>query len=322
MIETTNLTNTAYDLERYRDADDVRAFLRTFSLDGLEVMPWGENTLSFLPPDAVPGLHLGYFPCWVDFYRGQEEPVLREFGSMQAAYDRFGGETPEAIVEFFRRQMDFAESLHVKYVVFHVSDVSIRETVSYRFEHTDEEVIDASAEVLNRAMEGRAYSFELLLENLWWPGFTFTRPEMTRRMLDGIGYPRTGIMLDVGHLMHTNLDLTGERDGAAYVLRQMDAHGALASRVRGLHMNFGATGDAVRAMLRAGVPQDGDYWTRLGNAYEWILKIDPHRPFETPAAAALIREIQPAYLTHEFITESRAQHEAFLKTQRTAAHLA
>ena len=103
MIETTNLTNTAYDLERYRDADDVRAFLRTFSLDGLEVMPWGENTLSFLPPDAVPGLHLGYFPCWVDFYRGQEEPVLREFGSMQAAYDRFGGETPEAIVEFFRR---------------------------------------------------------------------------------------------------------------------------------------------------------------------------------------------------------------------------
>lgn len=84
MIETTNLTNTAYDLERYRDADDVRAFLRTFSLDGLEVMPWGENTLSFLPPDAVPGLHLGYFPCWVDFYRGQEEPVLREFGSMQA----------------------------------------------------------------------------------------------------------------------------------------------------------------------------------------------------------------------------------------------
>ena len=75
-------------------------------------------------------------------------------------------------------------------------------------------------------------------------------------------------------------------------------------------------------MLRAGVPQDGDYWTRLGNAYEWILKIDPHRPFETPAAAALIREIQPAYLTHEFITESRAQHEAFLKTQRTAAHLA
>ena len=69
MIETTNLTNTAYDRERYRDADDVRAFLRTFSLDGLEVMPWGENTLSFLPPDAVPGLPLGYFPCWVDFYR-------------------------------------------------------------------------------------------------------------------------------------------------------------------------------------------------------------------------------------------------------------
>ena len=35
MIETTNLTNTAYDLERYRDTDDVRAFLPTFSLDGL-----------------------------------------------------------------------------------------------------------------------------------------------------------------------------------------------------------------------------------------------------------------------------------------------
>lgn len=321
MIETTNLTNTTYDLERYRDADDVRAFLRAFSLDGLEVMPWGENTLSFLPPDAVPGLHLGYFPCWVDFYRGREAAVRQEFGTMQAAYDRFGGETPEAIVRFFRQQLDFAESLHVNYVVFHVSDVSIRETVSYRFAHTDEEVIDASAEVLNRATEGRSYSFELLLENLWWPGFTFTRPEMTRRMLEAVRYPKTGIMLDTGHLMHTSLDLTGERDGSTYILRQMDAHGALASRVRGLHMNFGATGDAVRAMLNAQISQDGDYWTRLGNAYEWILKIDPHRPFETSAAATLIREIQPAYLTHEFITESRAQHETFLKTQRAAAQL-
>lgn len=321
MIETTNLTNTVYDLERYRDADDVRAFLRAFSLDGLEVMPWGENALSFLPPDAVPGLHLGYFPCWVDFYRGREEAVLREFGTMQAAYDRFGGEAPEAIVDFFRRQLDFAEALHVKYVVFHVSDVSIRETVSYRFAHTDEEVIDASAEVLNRAMAGRTYSFELLLENLWWPGFTFTRPEMTRRLLDAVRYPRTGVMLDTGHLLHTELSLTGECDGAAYILLQMDAHGALASRVRGLHLNFGATGDAVRAMLNAHASQDGDYWTRLGNAYEWILKIDPHRPFETSSAAELIREIQPAYLTHEFITESRAQHEAFLKTQRAAARL-
>lgn len=88
MIETTNLTNTVYDLERYRDADDVRTFLRAFSLDGLEVMPWGENTLSFLPPDAVPGLHLGYFPCWVDFYRGREEAVKMDGGGHMTAFFR------------------------------------------------------------------------------------------------------------------------------------------------------------------------------------------------------------------------------------------
>ena len=56
-------------------------------------------------------------------------------------------------------------------------------------------------------LDGEDYTFDFLMENLWWPGLTMTRPEMTKRLLSQVHYQKKGIMLDTGHLMHMNLEL-------------------------------------------------------------------------------------------------------------------
>lgn len=120
-----------------------------------------------------------------------------------------------------------------KYVVFHVSDVSPEETLAYRRFHTDEAVIDASAELLNLLFHGKTYPFELLLENLWWPGLTLTSPAMTERLLAAVQYKKAGLLLDTGHLFNTNPALADEAACLAFAHAMLDAHGSLASAIRG-----------------------------------------------------------------------------------------
>lgn len=71
-------------------------------------------------------------------------------------------------------------------MVFHVSDVSIEEGYTYHWLHTNQEVIDAAVEVINLILGTETWPFEFLVENQWWPGFTFTEPEETVRLLEGI----------------------------------------------------------------------------------------------------------------------------------------
>lgn len=117
---------------------------------------------------------------------------------------------PEGLLAQFRAELDYAKAMGARYVVFHVSDVSPEETLTYRRLHSDETVIDASAELLNLLFKGSEYSFELLLENLWWPGFSMTSPAMTARLLAAVQYDKTGILLDIGHLFNANPTLSDE----------------------------------------------------------------------------------------------------------------
>ena len=78
-------------------------------------------------------------------------------------------------------------------------------------------MVDAAAELINSLLDGKGYQFEFLMENLWWPGLTLTRPEITERLLSQVHYPRKGLMLDTGHLMHTNWELRSQEEAVDYI---------------------------------------------------------------------------------------------------------
>ena len=143
-------------------------------------------------------------------------------------------------------------------------------------------------------------TFDFLVENQWWPGFTFLDPAETEYLLSGIEYPRTGIMLDTGHLMNTNPKLRTQAEGVGYILDRIRAHGELKDRVWGMHFHQSLSGEYVRRHTGR-LPEDfpDDYFEAFFREYPHIESIDRHRPWTDPKCVRLLDEIRPRYLTHE-----------------------
>ena len=200
----------------------------------------------------------------------------------------------------FREDLALAVRLKAPYLVFHVSDVSLEEGYTYRWLHTDKAVLDAAVDFANELLRGAEPTFDFLVENQWWPGFTFTEPEKTEYLLERIDYPRVGIMLDTGHLMSTNWRIAGQKQGIAYILEMIEKHGSLAERIEGLHFHQSLSGPYCRKQVGA-VPPDfpEEYFAAFAVSYGHIQQIDRHRPWTEPLCAAIIDRSQPKYLTHE-----------------------
>ena len=67
MIRLFNMTTDQYDLARFSSADDLREFTCSHGLDAIEVLPIGKpDSLSWIPPELVPGIHLSYYNSWYD----------------------------------------------------------------------------------------------------------------------------------------------------------------------------------------------------------------------------------------------------------------
>ncbi len=311
-----NLTTSGEDLDRFESRQALTDFMAGF--DGVELMQLGEDERRIIPPERVIGLHMRYFPYWLDFWNGDLEAVAREFDSLDTAYQLYGGRNRQALVEVFRQELAHAHRWGAEYVVFHVSDASIAESFSLCYRHSDEEVIDTTAALLNEVFAHENGSIALLVENLWQPGLRFTRPEMTRRLMDGIAYPNKGIMLDTGHLFHTNMELRRQEDGVAYIHSLLDAHGSLCRYLRGVHLNQSITGDYMRQTMLNPPELGGSYAKRSEQMFWHAFSIDQHLPFTCDGVAGLIERIAPEYLTFEFITMDRAQHRRFLNAQRQA----
>ncbi|MCI8672274.1 MAG: TIM barrel protein [Lachnospiraceae bacterium] len=310
-----NITTSIYDIERYRNLSHLREFYRRFGCDGYELMRCPPPSSDILGKEDVVGVHLAYFTSWIDFWLGDEEALLEEYGSRERYEAFYGGTSRERIVEFVRSELEFAAGKEAEYVVFHAGDSVSREVFTYRFRHRDEEIVDAVAEIVNLALEGTDYSFWFLVENLPWPGMRFTRPEITERLLGQIRYEKKGIMLDTGHLMCTNPDIVSEEEGIAYIRRCLDAHGPLCRYIKGVHLHRSLSGSYVKSVLADPPVLPDDYDERIGMAYMHVFRIDQHQPFSCKEVKELIRQINPEYLTHEFVTNDLAQHEEYLRVQ-------
>lgn len=311
-----NLTTSECDLERFENRDALLELLEGF--DGVELLYAGEDTRGIVSKDDVVGLHMSCFPYWLDLWNGDMDACVEEFGSYENVVEHFGGDDRTALVDHYRRELGHARDYGAEYVVFHVSDCNLEEAMTGRYRHSDEEVIDAVCELIGEVFPPGVQGPTLLLENLWEAGMTFTDPVKTRRLLDGIAYPDAGIMLDTGHLMHTNLSLRTQKEAAAYVERMLDLHGDLCERVRGIHLNQSLTGPFIRKVMKnppeiLHTPEE-----RFWQMFDYIFKVDLHRPFVCPQVRDVIERVAPEYLTFEFISNDLEEHRRMLRRQQRA----
>ena len=319
MLQSVNLPLCGDVLAAWGGPSGLRQALGALGLDGVEGIWGAEAVPAAFPKDLLTGYHLTFFPDWLDFYREDHGALRRKFGTLDAAWRFYGGQGPEALLALYRADLARARSLGARYVVFHVSDVSIEESYTYRWLHTDEEVIDASAEIINLLLRGAAPDLDFLVENQWWAGFTFTEPEKTARLLEAISYARKGILLDTGHLMNTEPRIRTQAEGLRYLHAMLDRHGELCRMIRGVHLHQSVSGRYVRRHTGA-LPPDlpEDYGRRFAVNYAHILEIDRHRPWTDPDAAVLLARIGPRYVTHELAgAPGRAQARAVRRQMKT-----
>lgn len=308
MKQLISMTASQSVFDQYGGARALPGIAGRLGCSGYELI-WAGEPIPELPPGLTYGYHITFYPDWLDYWREDAPALERKFGNRAAWTDFYGGDGRERLMKLYREDFDRAAACGAPYVVFHVSDVSIEEGYTYRWLHTDEEVIEASVDILNTVLSEKDYPFTVLLENQWWPGLTFTRPGLTAGLLEGIKHPRKGIMLDTGHLMNCNTALRTQKDGIEYLHKILDLNGGLCGCIKGIHLHYSLSGRYVRAhtgTIPADFPPPEDCMTRFARSYGHILKIDTHRPWTDPDIVSVIERVAPDYLVHELVAKTPA----------------
>ena len=313
MLRMINLVNYDSELERFVDKEDLIQFYSQYGIDGIELQKVQELQEKYLDKEMIIGIHLPFFNTWVDFYKGDMDKVLNEYGTMEVVEQIYGGTDKSALLKLYNEQLEFADRIGVKYVVFHICDVSICESFTGEFNHSDEEVIDVSCSLINELLDGKNYQFDFLMENLWWPGLNYKNPLITKRLIDGVNYAKKGLMLDTGHLMNTNQDLETPEEALQYIRTVIKEHSSLKKYIKGFHLHQSLSGERAKKTSYNKVELKKDYWERMYQVYEYIFQLDEHKPFVCEGLEEFIEEMNPEYITYEFITRSREEHDVYLK---------
>ena len=289
--------------------------LRDLGCHGVEAIWGGDELPGDFPAELTVGYHLTFYPDWLDFYREDKGALLRKFGSMEAVRSFYGGWGAEHLLDCYRADLARNRALGAAYIVYHVSDVSLEEGYTYRWLHSNGEVIEAAAEAINRIFGAEDQGFELLLENQWWPGFTFTEPEETARLLEAVRYPRKGIMLDTGHLMHTNCALKTPDQAVDYIHSILDRYEDLGF-IKGVHLHQSLTGNYAKACMERWQQIQGTYQEQMWAVMGHIFNIDTHKPFQSHRIHELLERLTGLeFLCLEQISGSREEHAGYLAEQ-------
>ena len=302
---------------------DLNETARQFDgYDGIELQVIDDPAEGLIDPAVVIGLHMACVPCWYALWTGDEKGLLDEFGTLAEAEKYYSGPlTRETLLNKFRRDLYWADRFSAEYLVFHIAESRVIESFTEDYLRTDEEICEASAEMLDALFAERTTDPLLLLENLWQPGMNLRRPEITRDMLAAVKYPNKGIMLDTGHLMNINTTVNTQEQGLAWIHQVLDAHKAagfdLCSAVRGIHLNASTSGALAERVKKDHPKLEGPYRDRTSKMFFHVFERDQHKPFVVSGVKELVERISPDYLTTELISidlnDRREKNSAQLK---------
>ena len=149
MVQSTNFPLSKYSLQPYGSWEALGEQVKALGLDGLEVIADPDDPAEDIPLSLVAGYHMTFFVDWVDFWRQDKKALKQKFRSEAELREAFRGTEPADLLGHFQEDLALARRLKAPYLVFHVSDVSIEEGYTYRWLHSDREVLDASVELIN-----------------------------------------------------------------------------------------------------------------------------------------------------------------------------
>ncbi len=307
MKHIVNVVSENEWLKAYKDKNDMNKFIKDCLCDGAEVIRGGEDTTGIYNSENVIGVHLFFYPNWLDFWNNDIDSLIRHFGKREVWEGYYRAKNREEFLIPYQNDMDYAEKNGAEYVVFHINDVSNEEIFTYKWEHSNVEVIKAAAEIVNELTKGRNYHFKLLFENLFTPGMTMLDPEETELMLNLTDYNNKGLLMDTGHLMCAPQNITNEEQGIDFVLQTVKNHVELSKEIKALHLHKSTSGDIVSELKKKTIIPKDDFYDRFSQSYSIILDIDQHRPFENPRVQEILELVNPEYVVHEVSAKNREE---------------
>lgn len=313
-----NISNSLYDLEKFGGKwHHLEKFIKKHQLHGVELILYKDEYLDKIDPKHLVGLHLRYFPTWLEFYNNDQKALLEMYDSKEAIKAYYGGLKPKALVDAFKREYDSAKKLEVEYMVYHVGHVTNADAFSFEFDYTDEDVLSATADLVNQAFDEESDIY-LLFENLWWPGMNLLDQEKTKKFLDQINYKNKGIMLDLSHLMITNPDLKTPKEATDYIVEKINALGELKKYIKGIHLNMSLSGDYLKKNHQGTyqeISEMSNGFEKYQKIVEHIKKIDQHLPYEDDSIHKIMALVKPEYVVFEFSAETYEKIDGFMYKQ-------
>lgn len=318
MKKLMNFSVDPYALDKFgNDSSRLEAFMEKHRLDGLEMIQYANWDNSMVPSRLIVGNHSCFWPMWLDFWTGDQDALLRQFGSKATMEEYYCCGSRDGLVRNYRAELMKASALGVEYVLFHVSHVEIEHSYTYDYPYTDVTVTDAFIDMMNKITDGIDADFQLLFENHWYPGLTFLNNNVSQRLMDEIKYPKKGFVLDTGHLMNTNLDLESEKEAVDYILAVLRNMGDLKDSIKVIHLNSSLSGKYVRETLKNKNQYNSalTFNDRYAHVYSHISKIDTHFPFRHPSICKVIELIKPEHIVYELAADSLEMLDTFISEQ-------
>ena len=294
---------------------EMKYFSKKYGFDGYELIKFTDKDESKLK-DYFIGYHIRFFPSWMEFYLEDFASLYSELKDKKYFKSLCGGEnSKDELVNYFKKELEIAKTLEVKYIVFHACNIKIIESLTYNFKYSDMEVLKNVVDILNEIFEGGNYNFKLLLENLWWSGLRLTNKEEIEYLLKNINYKNTGFILDTGHMINNNPEIKNSKEAVKYIKKNLENIGEYKKYILGMHLNYSLSGSYVKKTIEKNRKLNLDIHECMKTIYEHINNIDYHDPFEDKEIINVINSLPIEYLVFELIGNTKEELEDKIQKQ-------
>lgn len=284
-----------YEKELQLMGQSLDEYVASMKLDGIEQLIYDNNMILKYKESTI-GVHLEYWSYWIDFWWNNQQRLDYIFESNEEKKHYYKAQNIYEWIEYIKKNITLAMNLKPQYLVWHVSEANVQEIFTYNFYYNDRQVLLATSEVFNEVAKIIPDNVLILFENLWWPGLRLNSMENVVYFFEKLKHNNVGIMLDTGHLMNTNINLTSELEASIFIKDIVNNLGSFASLIKGVHLNCSLSGQYQKKFIEQQFKFCEFDKHRL---WEHITKIDKHEIFQTKAPSFLIDYIQPQYVVHE-----------------------
>ena len=296
-----------YEKELQLMGQSLGEYVASMKLDGIEQLIY-DNNMILKYKELTIGVHLEYWSYWIDFWWNNQQRLDYIFESNEEKKHYYKAQNIYEWIEYIKKNITLALNLKPQYLVWHVSEANVQEIFTYNFYYNDRQVLLATSEVFNEVAKIIPDNVLILFENLWWPGLRLNSMENVVYFFEKLKHNNVGIMLDTGHLMNTNINLTSELEASIFIKDIVNNLGSFASLIKGVHLNCSLSGQYQKKFIEQQFKFCEFDKHRL---WEHIIKIDKHEIFQTKAPSFLIDYIQPFILAYDnlifYVTKIMAQ---------------